>query len=366
MKKKIVVHTESSRGWGGQEIRILEEMRGLPPLGFDTILAAPEESRIFKTAIDEGLRAEPVAFDGRFDFSSLIRLTRLFRRVKPAIVNTHSSIDAWIAGAAARVAKVPLIVRTRHVSTPIGSSFSYKYLSDCILTTSEAIRSHLAERGIDRRRIVALPTGIDTKKFARRSEDRDKIRNEYGVGENDVLVGNLCVLRSWKGLDFFIETAAVAPKPFKFTIAGDGPQRERLEKKAESSGLRGRLFFTGYQDRPERFFSAMDIFFFTSYASEGISQALLQALSTGLPVVARRTPSIEEILCKADGVALLSDADPQAAVDALKAMAAGFTKSSLSEGNGPSLDRTRLLNEFSLGRMLGRLPGIYSRFGVGP
>ena len=85
MKKKVVVHTESSRGWGGQEIRILEEMRGLPLLGFDTILAAPEKSQIFKTAVEEGLRAEPVAFDGRFDFSSLIRLTRLFRCLKPAI-----------------------------------------------------------------------------------------------------------------------------------------------------------------------------------------------------------------------------------------------------------------------------------------
>ena len=364
MKKKVVVHTESSRGWGGQEIRILEEMRGLPLLGFDTILVAPENSQIFKTVVEQGLRAEPVAFDGRFDFSSLIRLTRLFRCLKPAIVNTHSSIDAWIAGVAARTAKVPLIIRTRHVSTPIGSPFSYKYLSDVILTTSEAIRSHLAQRGIDRRRIVALPTGIDPKKFVRRSKGRDRIRDEYGVCEDEILVGNLCVLRSWKGLDFFIETAAVAPEPFKFMIVGDGPQRARLEKKAESLGLRDRLFFAGYQDRPERFFSAMDIFFFTSYASEGISQALLQALSTGLPVVARRMPSTEEILCKADGVAMLSGDDPQAAVDALEAIAAGFAESSLSDGNRLALDRTRLLNEFSLGRMLGRLPGIYSKFGV--
>jgi glycosyltransferase involved in cell wall biosynthesis len=209
--------------------------------------------------------------------------------------------------------RVPLIIRTRHVSTPIGSTFSYRYFPHLIITTSAAIRADLVERGLDDQKIIEIPTGVDLKRFKFSPQDRTRMRNSLGLSNSDILVGNICVLRSWKGLDFFIDTAATMAAPFKFILVGDGPQRQRLQDRVRSMKLTDRFILTGHQERVEHFFSALDIFFFTSYASEGIPQSLLQALSTGLPLVVCRTPSVLEALQNVNGFIEINYGDLEAA-----------------------------------------------------
>ncbi len=314
----LIIHTECSKGWGGQEIRILEELRGMRQYGLSTALAAPKESQIFQRAETEGFAVWPVKFASNADISSFVSLLRLIGRLHPTVVNTHSSKDSWIAGCAARVMKVPLVIRTRHVSTPIGSTFSYRHFPHLILTTSAAIRENLMQQGLDGRKIIPVPTGIDLKRFRFSAENRHRIRKHFSLSEKDVLVGNICVLRSWKGLDFFIETATNMADHFKFILVGDGPQKERLQDKARQAGLEDRLFFTGHQENVERFFSALDIFFFTSYASEGVPQSLLQALSVGLPLVVCRTPSVLETLRSVEGFTSVEYGDLGAARQAME------------------------------------------------
>lgn len=292
----LILHTEASRGWGGQEIRILAEMEGMRRRGLRTLLLAPEESGILSRARKASFPVIPVSYASKVDPGAWMKTWRTFRRLRPAVVNTHSSKDSWIAGAVARATGVPLIIRTRHVSTPIGSVFSYRLFPHLILTTSRAIGEGLAARGVDQDRILTLPTGIDFDRFRFDPGQREMIRRELHVAPSEILVGNICIMRSWKGLDFFIETAAALGEPFRFVLVGDGPQRERLQGRAGALGLENRILFPGFQDRVEGFFSALDIFFFTSYASEGIPQSLLQALGCGLPVVAGRNPSINEVL----------------------------------------------------------------------
>ncbi len=282
-RNPLIVHTECSDGWGGQEIRIMEELRGMRRYGYATGLIAPQHSRIFARAGAEGFAVYPVRFGNKGHLPSWGRLFRLIGQLKPDVVNTHSSDDSWMAGFVARVLGVPLIIRTRHVSTPIGSAFSYKAFPHLILTTSRAIRENLIGCGIDQERIIAVPTGIDSNRFRFSSSWREQIRERHGFTEGDILVGNVCVLRSWKGLDFFIDTAAQMPPRFKFILVGDGPQRQRLQDKAKGMGLEGRVLLPGHQEEIEKYFSGLDLYFFTSYANEGVPQSLLQAQSVGLP-----------------------------------------------------------------------------------
>jgi glycosyltransferase involved in cell wall biosynthesis len=358
----LVLHTECSDGWGGQEIRIVEELRGMRSYGYATALIAPQHSRIFARAQAERFTVHPVRFGNKGHLPSWGRLFRLIGRLKPDVVNTHSSDDSWMAGFVARVLGVPLIIRTRHVSTPIGSVFSYKAFPHVILTTSRSIRESLVARGILQERIVAVPTGIDSNRFRFSSSWRKEIRGKHGFSDEDIVVGNICVLRSWKGLDFFIDTAAQMPLRFKFLLVGDGPQRPRLQHKAEGMGLEGRLIFAGHQEGIEKYFSALDLYFFTSYANEGVPQSLLQAQSVGLPVIVCRTQPTLETLQGAEDVIPVEYGDVPSACAGLEE---ALVKIPVPD------DRRKQKNEwvksrYSLEAMLGTLRELYAQWGIGP
>jgi glycosyltransferase involved in cell wall biosynthesis len=357
----LILHTECSDGWGGQEIRIMEELRGMRRYGYATALIAPRHSRIYSRAQTEGFEVHAVQFGNKGHLPSWIRLFKLIAQLKPEIVNTHSSDDSWMAGFVARMLAVSLIIRTRHVSTPIGSPFSYKAFPHLILTTSQAIRESLIACGIREEKVVAVPTGIDSNRFRFSSSWRKEIRENHGFSDEDILVGNICVLRSWKGLDFFIDTAAQTPPQFKFILVGDGPQRQRLQDKAKGMGLEDRVIFPGHQEEIEKYFSALDLYFFTSYANEGVPQSLLQAQSVGLPMVVCRTPSVLETLQVGDDVIPVEYGDvPSAGVALEKALQ--FVR--------VAVDRRKEKNEWvkskhSLEAMLGKIRELYGQWGIG-
>src|SRR5881392_1368922 len=107
-----IVHSESSTGWGGQEHRVLAELAGFQRRGSQVRLLAPTDSHIFRRAVERHIPTHPLPM-ARWQFPlAVLDTARWLRRLKPDVVNTHSSRDGWIAGLAARVARVPLVIRT--------------------------------------------------------------------------------------------------------------------------------------------------------------------------------------------------------------------------------------------------------------
>ena len=359
-ERPLIIHTEHSRGWGGQEIRVLEELCGMRRLGYDVALVSPRQSEIYKRAEAETIQVYAIDFGIKTSLLSSWKLFRLFSQLKPSVVNTHSSDDSWLAGLVAKVLRVPLIIRTRHISVPISSTFSYRYFPHLILTTSKAIREDIIKLGIDDRKIISVPTGIDTDRFKYSPEKRETIRQAYGISAQDIVIGNMCVFRSWKGLDFFVDTAAVMNAPFKFMLVGDGPHYERLKKKVQSIGLEKSVIFTGYQEHVEEFCSALDIFFFTSYAGEGVSQALLQALCLGMPLVSCDIPPAVETLDGFDDYILVQYGDTTAAKKAIGEMTENIKNVESRVAARSELFHSR----HSIESMLGKLVVCYKRYGI--
>lgn len=291
-----ILHTESSLGWGGQEMRIVTELSFFHNWGFRTVLIASPNSEILNKTKNLGIEAYGIRFKNKATMSTWWNLFKVIKKIKPDILNTHSSDDAWIAGVIGRLLNVKLIVRTRHVSTPIGSRFSYANLADVIITTSKFTKENLIKSGISPYKIQVVPTGINAKKYRFQESHRIEIRKMLKVEDESILIGNICVLRSWKGLDFFIDVAETLPPAFKFILVGDGPQRERLQNKVKNKNLNNKIIFLGHQEDVHKYLSALDIFFFTSYKNEGIPQSLLQARANGVFVVAAHTEPILEAL----------------------------------------------------------------------
>ena len=299
MKPMAILHTESSLGWGGQEIRILTEAQGVARRGHEVVLAAPPEARIFAEAprFEVTAVALPIARKG---LRAMLAVRRLLASRAFDVVNTHSSVDTWsTALACATLAKRPPIVRTRHISAPIpgnaGTRWLYARATERIVTTGERLREQLIrETGVDPRRVRSIPTGIDLDRF--RPGDRGAARRELALPSDRPIVGIVATLRSWKGHRYLLEALAGMDPEVMLVIVGDGPQREALERLAAELGIQGRVVFAGNRADVAPWMRAFDLFCLPSYANEGVPQALMQAMACGLAVVTTPVGSIEEIV----------------------------------------------------------------------
>jgi len=156
-----IVHTESSLGWGGQELRILAEAQGLARRGHELTLLCPPEARIYTEAPAFGLQpmALPIA---KKRLAGLRALRRWLAENRCDVLSTHSSTDSWLAALATEGKQVP-IVRTRHISAPVPRNVLTRWLyhrAARIVTTGEALKRELIERtGVSAERIESVPTG---------------------------------------------------------------------------------------------------------------------------------------------------------------------------------------------------------------
>src|SRR5579872_4036410 len=113
-----ILHTESSRGWGGQEIRILREAEGMRRKGHTVIFAVEKGGKLIAEARTRNFIVYEMRFKKPFALFTLIKLLRILYKQRIDLVNTHSSLDAWMGGIAAKILGKK-VVRTRHLSTPI-------------------------------------------------------------------------------------------------------------------------------------------------------------------------------------------------------------------------------------------------------
>ena len=303
-----IVHTESSCGWGGQELRILVEARGMISRGHRVTLLAPLAARIFAEA--SRYRVPVIALPIEKKRLGAIGALRDWLRTHAAdVINTHSSTDSWLAALAwASLANAPPIVRTRHISAPvpdnIASRWLYRQACSYVVTTGASLRDALVSRlHLDPSRVLSIPTGIDTTTFHPPTErERRAARSAIGAAEGQFVVGIVATLRSWKGHRYLIEGFAEAVKgrggaknAMRLVIVGDGPQREALETLVDKQDVRAQVRFAGNQPNVIPWLHAMDVFALPSYANEGVPQAILQAMACGVPVVTTDAGAIAEI-----------------------------------------------------------------------
>ena len=358
MKPLRIVHTESSLGWGGQEIRILSEAQGLIRRGHEVTLLCAPQARIRAEASRWGVPAIPLPIDRKKPVG-LGALYTWFGAHASDIVNTHSSTDSWLAALALIALGRPTrVVRTRHISAPVPrgplSRWLYMRASAFVVTTGEALKRQLVERnGFRANRIESVPTGIDAGRF--RPGERKASRARFGLPQDKTLVGIVATLRSWKGHAVLLEAMTRLPPQIELVIVGDGPQREALEQKIAKLDLRGRVRMQGEQADVLPWLRALDIFALPSLANEGVPQALVQAMLTELPCVTTPVGGIPE-LAEHDRTALL--VPPHDA----GALAAAIERLAGDEGLRRELGeaaRKHCVEGCSYERMLDRMENIY-------
>ncbi|MGQ0510688.1 MAG: glycosyltransferase [Betaproteobacteria bacterium] len=361
MRRLQIVHTESSLGWGGQEIRILAESQGMIRRGHRVTLLSPPEARIHLEAANWGVPAVALPI-GRKRPVGVGALMTWFSANSCDVINTHSSTDSWLAALARMGLKLPApIVRTRHISAAVPRDLLTRWLytraASRIVTTGEALRRQLVARnGFPGAMIESVPTGIDAGRFRPGgNSERAASRQRLGLPEGRLLVGIVATLRSWKGHRHLVEAMTKLPDTIELVIVGDGPQREALERQVAELGLAGRVRMAGNQGDVLPWLRALDIFALPSYANEGVPQALIQAMLVGLPCVTTAVGGIPEIAEHERTAIVVPPEDPEALAGAITALAAGDgRRRELGEAA-----RKLCVESHSLERMLDRMEAIF-------
>jgi glycosyltransferase involved in cell wall biosynthesis len=352
-----ILHTEASSGWGGQEIRILSEASAFAKRGFRVHIACQPGSRLAQEAWRRGLTVRPVAMPGAVDVGACWRLRRLMQTDKVDIVHTHSSIDAWLAGFAARSLRLP-VVRSRHVSIPVKRrrNFVYNALCDRIISSGEAIREVLIKGGVDPGKIVAIPAGVDVEQF-HPAVSGEAVRREFGM--DGPVIGTVAMFRHSKGhgvlLQAIPEILKSAPRAV-FLWVGDGVGRATLQQEVADAGLHAKVHLAGFREDVPACLAAMDIVVLPSTKSDGVPQVIMQALALRKPVVASAVGGIPEVIQHERTGVLVPLNDPQAlAAAVVRILRDPSSAAEWARAGGQLID-----TQYTLGRMIDRTAAVYT------
>jgi glycosyltransferase involved in cell wall biosynthesis len=341
----------------------MAELAGFQSRGCPVWLVAHPKSQLFKRATAAGMGVRACAFDRRLLPVDAVRLALWLRRERIQIVNTHSSRDGWLLGIAARLARTPLLIRSRHIDVsypnPAVSKHAYTTFADHVLTTSQKITDHFQRIfHLPDDHITTLPTGIDVRRF-HPDGPRAELPVRSGPGAPPV-IGMISVLRSWKGHASFFDAVRLlreAGRDFQFVVVGGGAPTENFAAMARKHGVEGEVQFTGHREDVPDILRALDVLCIPSLKHEGVPQIGLQALACGTAVVGSDCGGIPEIIRDGRTGRIFPSGDAQALARLI-----AETIDQPEETRRRCQDgRLAVEQNHSLDHMLDRLDGLYQR-----
>lgn len=301
------------------------------------------------------------------DLAAFLRLVKLLRKLRPAIVHSRNwaTFDAIPA---ARLAGVRVVVHGEHgrdISDPEGRNRRRNWIRRVLaplvshfVTVSRDLERWLRDDvGLPADRISTIHNGVDLSRFAR--TDRLESRDKLGLPAGAIVIGTVGRLDPVKDQAALVHALAAlthAHPEALLIIAGDGPCRQDLARLVGTLGLARRVHLLGECRDVPLVLGAMDLFVLPSIA-EGMSNTLLEAMAAGLPVIATRVGGNPELV--EDGVngRLVCAQDPPGLHEA---MAAYVDDPHLRALHGKA-SRERAVECFGLDRMAEAYAGLYRR-----
>lgn len=346
-----VLHLIDTGGPGGAETILHEVATGLDARAWESVVAVPERDWLDRALRGSGVEPLLVPTEGAFDLGYLVRLARVVRQRRIDIIHAHLLTTSVYGSLVGRILGLP-VVCTFHGEVDVSSEDTYRAAKFRIVSrgrnrvvfVSETLRrTFLSSTPLDPSITRVVHNGIDTGVF--RPGRDDTLRVELGVNDGEVLIGAVGNLRVAKDYPNLLRAAALlrqrSPR-YRFVIAGDTrtPMLQELLELRRQLGLEGALSFVGFRDDVPRFLRALDLYLISSSA-EGFSLSTVQALASGVPVVATRCGGPEEILEGGEVGVLVPPRDPGAIADAVHALSHDRERQARFRDAGRSLAETR-------------------------
>jgi len=300
------------------------------------------------------------------DYFMPMKLIPLIDRIRPQVVHTRNwgTIDGIIA---AKLARVKYVIHGEHGRefTDLHGSNYRRNLARWVLgrwvnlfvAVSDEIKSWLVNKvGIPEKKIVTIVNGVDTKKFFPPA-DKKKVKQDLGIDPDTFIVGTVGRLDKVKNYEMLLKAMPLKSSefPYKLILIGDGPERANLEVFVTTHRLPN-VEFLGEKQNIRDYLQVFDLFVLPSLA-EGMSNTILEAMATGIPIVATRVGGTPEIV--EDGVT--GSLIPSGGYDLLSEMITKYMNDrSLCETQGQA-GRLRCEKLFSLNVMVEKYDRLYSK-----
>ncbi len=367
-----VVHLSKVTGIAGSENHLLALLPGLRARGVDARLwLLVEPGKPVQELIDRasalGIPTTRLTIRHDADITLIWRLARLLHRERPAIVHTHL-IHADLYGTlAARLARVPRVVSSRHNDDRFRYRLPVRLLNrvlwhfmDAGIAISHAIRDFsIRVEGAPANRIQTIHYGLDPATLPALPAARAELRASLGLSPDAMLIGSVCRLIPQKGLSYALRGFAAVAAEFPqvhYVIAGDGPLRQSLQNEVQTLGLASRVHFLGWQSDAYPVYAGLDIFLAPSLW-EGFGLVLLEAMAYRLPIISTTVSAIPEVVLDGQTGWLVPPRDAQALASALRAA----LSDEVERQRRGVLGRQRLEAEFTVAAMVERTVTLYSR-----
>jgi glycosyltransferase involved in cell wall biosynthesis len=317
-----VLHLITLFSLGGATENTLLTVQGLQQLGYDVeIITSPpiaSEGDMFGEARARGVRVKVIQILKRsihplLDARAFVRVLWMIREGRYQIVHTHSSKAGILGRLAARLAGVPVVVHTIHglpfhdfmsaaprrlfiLAERLGTS-----MSDRVISVTDTIIRKCISAGIGSpEKFVTVRSGFEMGPYLRPAGDAVALRQSYGIGPQEIVVGNIGRFNALKGHQYLIDIIPDVVKEVpnvRFVLIGSGELEEELKERVRQRGVSDRVIFTGRvdQDRIPLFIAMMDILVHTSLR-EGLARVLPQALAAGIPAVSFDLDGAHEVI----------------------------------------------------------------------
>ena len=330
---------------------------------FDVLVAAHGDGPLRDATLAAGARFIPLRHVRRdphalHDLLGLLELARLMRRERPDIVHANSSKAGLLGRLAAAPARVPVRVFTVHgwafKAYSGAASALYRWadrltapLTTVTICVSERERSAgVAARTCRAARTVVIPTAVDAAATVPSRRD--------GRPPRIVTVGRLAAPKD--PVTLVRALAALHDVPFSAHIVGDGPERPVVESEIRAAGLEPAVELMGERQDVPQLLAHADVFVLSS-RSEGAPISILEAMATGLPVVASAVGGVPEIVDDGTTGVLVPPGDPAALAAAIEPLLADAT---LRDRLGDA-GRARVRERFDLAQLRRAHVELYTR-----
>lgn len=302
-----ILYSCLSKSWGGMEMYTLTSIDQLLKKDIKVELICSAESRIHIEANNRGIILHPIKASSYFHPFTTIGLALLIRANGYSIVHTQASKDLWLLVPALFLAnsKIPLFLTKQVGSFIVKKDFFHKLLYKRLnksLAISRVIKKNLIETTpIGPEKVTILPNGIDTKRFNPEKIDKTKVRKEFGINQDETVIGMLARFTPGKGHEEFLSAAKELNQEYKnlrYLVVGEPSKGEhdyanKIKQQAKNYGLEN-LIFAGYREDTPEVLSAMDIFTFPSHA-EAFGIALVEAMAMKKPSVCSNSDGVLDI-----------------------------------------------------------------------
>ena len=346
---RIVAHN-AARIWGGAERATVLLLRGLADRGHDVMLLC-NTKLVAEHAIAQGVPAQICVIAGDLSLHHAFRLSRVLRKLEPDVFIVGTFKKLFLASLGARLAHVPRTVARVGLETDTPRSWKYRkalrsWVDGVVVNAQRMTKPFVELQGFDAGDVRVIWNGV---RPPQPRHEPGAVRRELGLPDDVFVIGTVSRLAKQKRIDRLIDVVALLPG-VQCIVAGDGPRRKALEEHICRMKVADRVHFLGERDDTADVIDALDVFVVSS-DTEGLSNAMLEAMSRSRPIVSTPVSGADDALAsdsKDSPAGSVTDFTPQSIAEAIAQLRDDRPRrTALGESA-----RRRADSRFSLDRML--------------